>query len=502
MLRVRFLSGLLAVFVLAACRVAPQQQLAATPELASPSIAANMPTAPVEITSSPDASAALGSTTTTTPTDALVFVPMTQPGEATATSETATPELPATTAVSPTNTPAPSVSPSAAPSTSPSAEPTEAPVPSEEASPSEPSPSEPSSSPSDAPSPPVVAATPSDALTESPAPSDASPAASPSPSDSMSPAPSESASPSAEPSPPASAVSGEKSLARGTITTRPWAVMIDNQIDAWPQSGLNEASLVFEALAEGGITRFMAVFDGNTPAQAPAIGPVRSARAYFVQWAMGLEAIFMHAGGSPDALALAATSDRVVDIDALVQQQYTARDSQRVAPHNLYTNADALRTFAAEQNRPITDTQIGYLFDRIAPAQPPQVTAINYTFTDPTYRAGWLYNAETNGYYRSMSDTPHVDQVTGAQLWTRNVVVIEVPDAPRPGDDQGRLDLNVVGSGTARVFMAGQQIDATWRKDDPAAPLRFFDAQNQEIVFNVGPMWVAAVSSLTQLTVQ
>jgi hypothetical protein len=186
----------------------------------------------------------------------------------------------------------------------------------------------------------------------------------------------------------------------------------------------------------------------------------------------------------------------------LVLQQYTARDSQRVAPHNLYTNADALRTFAAEQNRPITDTQIGYLFEHIAPAEPPQATAINYTFTDPTYRVSWLYNAETNGYYRSMSDTPHVDQVTGAQLWTRNVVVIEVPDAPRPDDDQGRIDLNVVGSGTARVFMAGQQIDATWRKDDSAAPLRFFDAQNQEIVFNVGPMWVAAVSSLTQLTVQ
>ncbi len=486
MLRVRFFPVLLAAFVLAACRVAPQQQLALTPELASPSIVANAPTttAQAEMTSSPDASAA-----TTTPTAALVFVPMTQPGEATATlePETATPELSATTVVSPTNTLAPSTSPSATPSAPPSAEPSASAAPSD-------APSEPS--PSDAPSPPAIAAAPSTEPTASPAPSDAAPTASPSPSDSESPAPS------AEPLPPVSAVSGEKSLARGTITTRPWAVMIDNQIVAWPQSGLNEASLVFEALAEGGITRFMAVFDGNTSAQVPAIGPVRSARAYFVQWAMGLQAIYMHAGGSPDALALAATSDQVVDVDALALPQYAARDNQRVAPHNLYTNADALRAFAAEQSRPITDTQIGYLFERIAPAEPPQATAINYTFADPTYRAGWLYDAETNGYYRSMSDTLHVDQVTGDQLWTRNVVVIEVLDAPRPGDDQGRIDLNVVGSGTARVFMAGQQIEATWRKNDPAAPLRFFDAQNEEIVFNAGPMWVAAVSSLTQLTVQ
>jgi hypothetical protein len=277
--------------------------------------------------------------------------------------------------------------------------------------------------------------------------------------------------------------------------------MIDNHPDAWPQSGLNNASLVFEALAEGGITRFMAVFADGALGNVPEIGPVRSARVYFVQWAMGLNAVFMHAGGSPDALALAGSTDRIVDADALVLPQYARRDNSRAAPHNLYTSSESLRTFAAEQ-RPFDDPQVGYVFNAVGPAQAPQATTITYDFTDPLFRATWRYDQQTNAYYRWANGAPQVERNTNAQLRTRNLVVMEVPNAPRAGDAAGRLDLDVVGSGAARVFLAGQQIDATWRKNDAAAPLQFYDAQGQEIVFNVGSMWVAAVSSLEKLTVQ
>lgn len=277
--------------------------------------------------------------------------------------------------------------------------------------------------------------------------------------------------------------------------------MIDNYPDAWPQSGLNSASLVLEALAEGGITRFMAVFVDGAQPDVPEIGPVRSVRVYFVQWAMGLNAVFMHAGGSPDGLELARSTDRIVNAEALELPQYARRDNRRVAPHNLYTSSESLRALAAEQP-PLDDPEIGYLFDRIEPAQTPQATTITYDFTGPLFGATWRYDGQTNAYYRSANGTPQVERTTNAPFRTSNLVVMEVADTLRAGDAAGRLDLNVVGSGTARVFLAGQQIDATWRKDEAAAPLQFYDAQGQEIVFNVGPMWVAAVSSLDKLTVQ
>lgn len=275
--------------------------------------------------------------------------------------------------------------------------------------------------------------------------------------------------------------------------------MIDNYPDARPQSGLTKASLVFEALAEGGITRFMAVFTPNTT--VPEIGPVRSARVYFVQWAMGLDAVYMHAGGSPDGLALANSTDRIVNLEALTLPQYARRDTSRVAPHNLYTSGESLRALANGQP-PLADQQLGYVFDRVAPAVPPQAATIRYNFTDPLFQATWRYDAQTNGYYRSMVGKPQVDRTTGDPLWTRNLVVMEVPDSLRTGDTAGRLDVNVVGSGAARVFLAGKQIEVTWRKTDAAAPLQFLDAQGHEIVFNLGPMWVAAVPSLNKLAVQ
>jgi hypothetical protein len=279
--------------------------------------------------------------------------------------------------------------------------------------------------------------------------------------------------------------------------------MIDNWLAAYPQSGLANASLVFEALAEGGITRFMAVYqDGSLP-DAPEIGPVRSTRLYFVQWAMGLQAVYMHAGGSPDGLEVARTTDRIVNAEALALSKYTRRDSRRSLPHNLYTGSALLRAFVNDKNQsPPNDPQLGYLFDRMAPAAPPQATTINYQFTDPDFRAGWHYDPATNGYYRTMRDEPHIDRVTGQQIWMRNVVVMEVPEALRSGDSKGRLDLQMLGSGSARIFNAGRQIEATWRKEGAAAPLRFYDAGGEEVVFNVGTIWIAAIPSLQRLSVQ
>lgn len=304
--------------------------------------------------------------------------------------------------------------------------------------------------------------------------------------------------------PDVSALAGENSFARGSVGRRPWMVMIDNHPNAYPQSGLDGAAMVFEGLAEYGVTRFIALYnDGGSPDMGE-IGPVRSTRLYFAQWAMGFHPVYAHAGGSPDGIALAESTDQLINFEALRENKYTWRDGNRAAPHNLYTRSELLRQFAADKgvSDPV-DPDAGYLFNTIAPAAPPEVTTIDYNFlTDGGSRAGFRYDPATSNYLRVMRGRPHTDRVTGQQLWTRNVVVMQVNEEARVGDAKQRIDQNVIGSGAARFFIAGQAIDGTWRKNSPETALRFFDANDQEIVFNLGPVWVAAIPTLERLTTQ
>ena len=303
--------------------------------------------------------------------------------------------------------------------------------------------------------------------------------------------------------PDVSLVTGENSFARGAIAQRPWMVMIDNHPDAYPQSGMDKASMVFEGLAEYGITRFIALFEDGISDDVSEIGPIRSTRLYFAQWAMGFHPIYAHAGGSPDGVQLAESTDQLVNFEALRLNSFTWRDNRRIAPHNLYTSSELLRSFAADKQAGAFDpAKAGYLFDHIPPSPSPAATELDYYFLDRGSLAGFRYDATTNGYFRVMRGKAHTDRNTGKQLWTRNVVVMQVAEAARAGDAKQRIDQEVVGSGTARLFSAGGIAEITWRKDAAEAPLRFYDAADKEVVFNAGPIWVAAVPTMERLTVR
>jgi hypothetical protein len=308
--------------------------------------------------------------------------------------------------------------------------------------------------------------------------------------------------------PVAHPITGAPALIRGAIARRPYAVMIDNHPDAYPQTGLDHAAVVFEALAEFGVTRFMAIYAPGITSDAKTIGPVRSARLYFVQWAMGFHVIYVHAGGSPEGLALAESTDQLINLDALHlktgEGSHFARSADRVAPHNLYTSSAELDRFAADRGATdFADEDAGFLFKTDAPESERGASQrLEYFFIYPQDLAGWLYDAATNGYLRLRRGKPARDAATGEQLWTKNVVVMEVSEARVPGDEKGRIEQQVVGSGRARVFIDGVEREVAWRKDAPAGPLGFFDAAGEEVHFNAGPIWIAAVPSLDNLTVE
>lgn len=310
----------------------------------------------------------------------------------------------------------------------------------------------------------------------------------------------------APPSPTAEPISAARALARGTASQRLIAVMLDNHPAAYPQTGMDSAVVVFEALAEYGLTRYMAIYAPGISPEAPEIGAVRSARAYFVEWAMGFAAVFVHAGGSPDSLVLAETATEIVNLDALRSETATSfyRSDEREAPHNLYTSSALLQEFVADADAAGFDPDAhGFLFKPDTPAERrPDAQRISYYFLYDDDPAGWIYDRETNGYLRLRRDRPHIDGRTGEQLWFKNVVVMEVPQALVPGDDAGRIALPVVGEGRARLFADGFEREMEWRKPAPAAPLRFYDVTGEEVRFNAGPVWIAALPALERLTVE
>jgi hypothetical protein len=320
------------------------------------------------------------------------------------------------------------------------------------------------------------------------------------------PTPPATAVPSATPNPVADPITGAPALTRGAITRRPFVVMIDNHPDAYPQTGLDRAAVVFEALAEFGVTRFMALYAPGITPEAPQIGPVRSTRLYFAQWAMGFHPLYAHAGGSPQGLDLVESTDQLINLDSQYDANvsYFRRSSDRQAPHNLYTSSADLEQAAAERGVADFDhPEVGFLFKTDAPeSQRPASERLDYFFIYKEDNAGWDYDPATNGYLRLRRDRPARDDGTGKQLWTKNVVVIEVQEAPLAGDEKGRIEQNVIGVGEARVFIDGVERAAKWRKDDATAPLRFYDASGNELRLNTGPVWIVALPLLENLTVQ
>ncbi|HEU5011307.1 MAG TPA: DUF3048 domain-containing protein [Roseiflexaceae bacterium] len=341
---------------------------------------------------------------------------------------------------------------------------------------------------------PTVAFSPTSAPTAAPNPTAALPTAT--------------APPTATPQPIADPLTGAPAFARGQIKARPYIVMIDNHPDAYPQTGLDHAAVVFEALAEYGVTRFEAVFVPGISPDADKIGPVRSTRTYFVQWAMGMRALYAHAGGSPGGLALAQSTDKIINLDALANgdsgEPYFYRSKDRVAPHNLYTTSALLEKAMADQGvSDFSDPEMGFLFKEDAPAdQRPDSQRIDYFFLYKQYPVAWTYDAKTNGYYRLWLGKPAIDAATGKQLWTRNILVMQVPEHPIEGDDHARIEQDVIGEGKAQVFMDGVEHDIVWRKEAPEAPLRFYDADGSEVKLNVGPAWIVALPALDHVTVK
>ncbi|MDP4038576.1 MAG: DUF3048 domain-containing protein [bacterium] len=269
------------------------------------------------------------------------------------------------------------------------------------------------------------------------------------------------------------------------------SVVIENLYpNARPQSSLTSAGVVYEALAEGGITRYLAVYGDQQPKD---IGPVRSLRTYFVDYGMEYNAPIMHAGGNSDALDL-ANQLGMKDLNSFWFDDYFRRINTKFAPHNLYIyseNLDKLLKDKGFNNPP--DFPVWQRKDD-TPSPSPNAANISIDFSYADYRASYKYNPDSNDYSRFLRNVADVDANTDSQIKAKNIAVIYIPTSygiTKAGEST--VIMKTIGSGKLLMFMDGTVIEGTWQKDGHSARTKFFDANGSEIKLNKGQTWVEVV---------
>ena len=270
------------------------------------------------------------------------------------------------------------------------------------------------------------------------------------------------------------------------------AIMIENHPDSRPQAGLAEAEVVYEAMVEGNFTRFLALYSYN--ANVSKIGPVRSARPYYLDWVEEYgNPLYLHVGGSPDALAL-ITSRKIWDANEMRGDNSFWRSTDRPMPHNTYTNNEHWQKKFAEEN---TNPFIGWDFATSSePCVSQCVDFIEIPYLRPSFVTGWKYSSSTQNYERWQDGLPHKTE-TGT-IHADTIAIVEAP--VKVLDSVGRLEMKTIGTGPSIVIMNGRKIMGTWQKSARDERTNFYDSLGKEINFKSGKIWIQIVPRLSMVT--
>lgn len=270
-------------------------------------------------------------------------------------------------------------------------------------------------------------------------------------------------------------------------------MMIENSPDARPQSGLKDAGVIYEAVAEGGITRFMAVFQDNLPEYA---GPVRSVRPYYLDLVVPYDAGIAHVGGSGPALQQ-IKNEGIKDLDQMIPSNSPAywREKNRVAPHNMYTNVVKIKEI--EKQKGWTSNYQGFVRGGEDKASAtPNAKSINIKMSSASYQVNYQYDSASNTYLRNEGGKPHMDAKSNTQLAPK---VLIVPIITRTQDGYYSA-YATTGSGKVLVFQNGTVTEGTWSKSGRKDQFKFTGTDGQPIKLAPGQTWVTLASSSGDVT--
>ncbi len=316
---------------------------------------------------------------------------------------------------------------------------------------------------------------------------------------------------------------------------RPLAVMVENTPDARPQSGLSSADVVFEAMAEGGITRFEAYFYCNAQAKDVTLAPIRSARQYYWEIASGFNyPLYVHVGGA-NTPGPADVLSHINDAGWGGQNDMNqfsvgfptfVRDYNRIpgkviaTEHTMVTTTEKLWTYAATKrgwtnmsparvisglSSPAADWKAGFTpwtFQDGAAPTAPAVPKISFAFWSGfnEYAVQWDYDAAQNAYKRTEGGAAHTDMNNSQQLEVKNAVVL-FAEEKGPIDTEKHMLYTLSGAtGDALVFQNGAVVKATWSKKDRQSNFVFTDSKGTPIKFVRGQIWISIVGKNTKIT--
>ena len=309
---------------------------------------------------------------------------------------------------------------------------------------------------------------------------------------------------------------------------RPLGIMVENHKEARPQSGLSSADVLYEAVAEGGITRFLSIFYCQSSEE---VGPIRSARTYFLDFVSeyGASPLYVHVGGAnqdgpADALSQIENYGWAGQND---MNQFSIgfptfwRDYDRLGhpaatEHTMYSTTEKLLEFASTSRKlkvedgdgtPWTKGFVPYSFKEDAPASlrpPSQTVHLEFWTENPGYAIDWIYEPIANIYKRNNGGAPHVDRNNNKQLTAKNIAVLYMlqTHANDGYEDNQHLLYRTKGLGRANIFMDGKQIIGTWRKDSRIAKTLLFDNTGLPIKFDKGTIWFEILPTDGILTVK
>ena len=273
-------------------------------------------------------------------------------------------------------------------------------------------------------------------------------------------------------------------------TDRPIAVMIDNHKQAWPQAGLNKAYLVYEAIVEGGETRLMALFKGVT---VDKIGPVRSSRHYFLDYAMENDAIYAHYGWSPQA-----ESDikkySINNLNGITESTSTFwRVKDKSAPHNAVTSTEALLKAAKSKGYKTTSDKksiLNYVTDEVNLED--GITANSVTIPHSTLqKVKYVYDETNQVYKRYARNKAQTDWDTGNAITTKNIIITFCDNYTlTDSENKGRQGLKNIGTFDGYYITNGKAIKIKCTKTARDQQTKYEDLNGNEIKVNDGNTWV------------
>ncbi len=279
------------------------------------------------------------------------------------------------------------------------------------------------------------------------------------------------------------------------------AVMIDNEKGAWPQSGLNKAYMIYEMIIEGGATRFEAFFKED---QLPdKLGPVRSSRHYFLDYAMEHDAIYVHFGWSP----LAQSDIHSLKINNIngIYDTFFWREPPKSSYHNAFTSKENLLKYISRKKYRETQKQdciLSFHEKDTDLENGTSATQINIRYSG-LHSTSYVYDEESKTYLRSMRGEKHVDRFTKERFYAKNILIYQVEDELLPDtEDKGRRELYNIGSGEGYYVTNGKVIPMKWEKKTRSGRTVYKDVDGNELKMNDGITWVQIVPKYGSITIE